>query len=108
MVDAAIQISELGSFGKGALHNILSKGRIRVEYQLWQEDFTKIIKLKLSRLCGNNMYLFLAVTVQNSDTCGYIIPSILIQHLGEVISVTEEVVKAVAASGNRLYEDVPA
>ncbi|KAL4888924.1 HET-domain-containing protein [Aspergillus ambiguus] len=110
MVDAAIQISELGVPGKRALHNILSRGcklRDRVlEARPWQErgfyeNYGAAIEQALWQpdglLCGWEEML--AVAVQDYYyTCGYIVLSILIQRLGQRLSVSDEVVKAVAAN----------
>ncbi|GKZ17405.1 hypothetical protein AbraCBS73388_008329 [Aspergillus brasiliensis] len=98
---------ELGASGKGALHELLTKGNVDVDeeslpwgdtdisgerkaaivHSLWQQDELPS--------AWNEAF---AVAVQVSGPSDYIMSSILIQRLGEELSVSEEVVKAAAAS----------
>lgn len=110
MVDAAMQVPELGLSGKGALHEVLSKGgtNLGFEYLLWMDrtfftNYRAVIEQALWQQDGL-LYAWeevLAVAIKDSGSCGYIVSSILIQRQGKALTVSEEVVKSAVANDGR-------
>ncbi|KAI3059124.1 hypothetical protein CBS147343_9998 [Aspergillus niger] len=104
-----MQSSKLGVFGKRALDNVLSKGRVKgldTNFLLSQSDgrvSESLITAAGEVLWQKHEPLYawqkvLTVAVQDTRPCGFIITSILLQRLQDKLPVSEEVVKAAAAN----------
>lgn len=115
IVDAAMQSLKLRVLGKRALDNILSKGRVKgvdTNFLLWQsnvkvsKDLMTAIETALwqkheSPYAWENV---LAVAVRDTQPCGFVTTSILLQRLQDKLPVSEEVVKAAAANEEQGHE----
>lgn len=115
MVDAAMQTLKLRVPGKRALDNVLSKGRVKgvdttfLFSQSNVEVSKDLVTAIETALWQNHEFPYawekvLAVAVRNTRPCGFVITSILLQRLQEMLPISEEVVKAAAANYRQGYE----